>query len=187
MDTKAGGNKEVLDTIVEGEAKQKHKDKENGSNKKNENENKKNMNKKDKKVKKEKYSKPKRSPTEEEIENLFGKALELLIVVTLKNHVYQFKNQVRVQKNGGPIGLKLTGEVADCIMVEWDTKLLNELKKVNIEPFVYTRIKDDINEIRALVTNVSWCLPQNCPDLNILQHTAILFFSKMKSVRIIIF
>ena len=39
LDTKAGGNKEVLDTIVEGEAKQKrnHKDKENGSNKKNEN------------------------------------------------------------------------------------------------------------------------------------------------------
>ena len=75
----------------------------------------------------------------------------MLIVVTLKNHVYQFKNQVRVQKNGGPIGLKLTGEVADCIMVEWDTKLLNELKKVNIEPFVYTRFKDDINVITESV------------------------------------
>ena len=75
----------------------------------------------------------------------------MLIVVTLKNHVYQFKNQVRVQKNGGPIGLKLTGEVADCIMVEWDTKLLNELKKVDIEPFVYTRFKDDINVITESV------------------------------------
>ena len=47
----------------------------------------------------------------------------MLMVVTLKNHVYQFKNQVRVRKNDDSIGLKLKGEVADCIMVEWDTNL----------------------------------------------------------------
>ena len=82
---------------------------------------------------------------------MFGKALEILIVTTLKNHVYQFNNQLRIQRNGGPIGLKLTGEVADCVMVEWDKKLNEKLKKVDIKPLVYTRFKDDITVITESV------------------------------------
>jgi hypothetical protein len=65
--------------------------------------------------------------------------------------VYQFNNQIRLQNKGGPIGLKLTGEVADCVMVEWDKKLMKELKKVEIETFVYTRYKDDIEVVAESV------------------------------------
>ena len=67
-----------------------------------------------------------------------------MLIVALKNHVYKFGNRTRVQNEGGPIGLKLTGEIADCIMIQWDKKLMKELEKVNIEPMVYTRFKDDI-------------------------------------------
>ena len=62
----------------------------------------------------------------------------------MNNHVYQFQNQFRIQKQGGPIGLKLTGEIADCIMIDWDNKLLAKLKSVKIDPEIYTRFKDDI-------------------------------------------
>jgi hypothetical protein len=93
---------------------------------------------------KDNYLEPKRKPTAIEKRRLFGKALEILLVTALKNHVYQFGNEIRVQKRGGPIGLKLTGEIADCIMIEWDRILMKELKKLNIEPMVYTRFKDDI-------------------------------------------
>ena len=65
--------------------------------------------------------------------------------------MYQFNNQIRLQNKGGPIGLKLTGEVADCVMVEWDKKLMKELKKVEIETFVYTRYKDDIEVVAESV------------------------------------
>ena len=44
---------------------------------------------------------------------MFGKALEILIKTEMKNHVYKFHNKIRIQKHGGPIGLALTGEVAD--------------------------------------------------------------------------
>ena len=47
--------------------------------------------------------------------------------------------------------MKLTGEVADCVMVEWDKKLMKELKKVEIETFVYTRYKDDIEVVAESV------------------------------------
>ena len=75
---------------------------------------------------------------------MFGKALEIMIVLCMDNHVYQFENQIRIQKEGGPIGLKLTGEIADCLMIDWDKKLLAELKKYKMIPEIYTRFKDDI-------------------------------------------
>ena len=54
------------------------------------------------------------------------------------------ENKVRIQKHGGPIGLKLTGEIADCLMIDWDKQLLAKLKSLEMIPNVYTRFKDDI-------------------------------------------
>ena len=90
------------------------------------------------------WTKPKRAPTEEEERIMFGKALEMMLILCMDNNVYQFQNRVRLQKQGGPIGLKLTGEIADCLMIDWDKKLLSKLKEYNIIPEVYTRFKDDI-------------------------------------------
>ena len=75
---------------------------------------------------------------------LFGKALEMMLILCMDNHVYQFENQFRIQKQGGPIGLKLTGEIADCLMIDWDQKLLAKLKTYKLIPEIYTRFKDDI-------------------------------------------
>ena len=81
----------------------------------------------DKKKKKTvEWIKPKRQPTTKEQRTLFGKAMEVMIITCMDNHVYQFENKVRLQKQGGPIGLKLTGEIADCLMIDWDKKLLNK-------------------------------------------------------------
>ena len=90
------------------------------------------------------WLRPKRNPTTKEQRRLFGKALEIMLITCMNNHVYQFQNQCRIQKQGGPIGLKLTGEIADCIMIDWDNKLLAKLKSVKIDPEIYTRFKDDI-------------------------------------------
>ena len=75
------------------------------------------------------WLKPQRTPTQEEQRKLFGKALEIMIITCMNNHVYQFENQFRIQKQGGPIGLKLTGEIADCIMIDWDKKITDKVEK----------------------------------------------------------
>ena len=75
---------------------------------------------------------------------MFGKALEVMLVVCMNNHVYQFDNNIRLQKQGGPIGLRLTGEIADCLMIHWDKLFLEKLKSLNMVPELYTRFKDDI-------------------------------------------
>ena len=69
--------------------------------------------------------KPKRNPTRTEQRSMFA-------------------NSVRIQKEGGPIGLTLTGEIADCLMIDWDKKLLEKLKSYKMIPELYTRFKDDI-------------------------------------------
>ena len=68
------------------------------------------------------WMKPIRNPTTKEQRTLFGKALEIMLITCMDNHVYLFDNTVRIQKQGGPIGLKLTGEIADCLMIDWDKK-----------------------------------------------------------------
>ena len=62
----------------------------------------------------------------------------------MDNHVYQINNEIIVQNKGGPIGLKLTGEIFDCVMIDWDNKLLQKLEKFTMVPELYTRFKDDI-------------------------------------------
>ena len=59
---------------------------------------------------------------------MFGKVLEILIVVTTENHVYKFGNEYRVQAKGGPIGLRCTGEMADCCMIDWDKIIFKKPK-----------------------------------------------------------
>ena len=74
-----------------------------------------------------------------------GNALKILIIEAMQNHVYTFNSEARIQSEGGPIGLSLTGELADMFMVEWDKKVLKELEKVGVNILLYGRFKDDIN------------------------------------------
>ena len=93
---------------------------------------------------KSKYEAPKRKPTKAEERKLVGKSIELMIVTCMKNHVYRFDNKIRLQLKGGPIGLALTGEVAECYMINWDKKFLQKVKDIGINLNVYSRFKDDI-------------------------------------------
>ena len=43
--------------------------------------------------------------------------VQIMIRTGMENHIYRFHNKLRIQKSGGPIGLALTGEVADCYML----------------------------------------------------------------------
>ena len=73
----------------------------------------------------------------------------------MDNHIYQFENNVRLQSKGGPIGLKLTGEIADCLMIDWDKKLIAKLKCFQLVPELYTRFKDDIQIVIQSLENGS--------------------------------
>ena len=96
------------------------------------------------KNKNEEFDPPKRDSSEQEKKCMLAKAMEIMIIAAMKNHTYKFGNKIRIQKFGGPIGLSLTGELADCVMIDWDKLFLIELNKLGISPEIYERFKDDI-------------------------------------------
>ena len=105
----------------------------------------------------EEFFKPKREPTDEEKRNLLAKTFEILIITSLENHVYKFGNKVRKQGAGGPIGLSLTGEIAELYMIYWDREFLEKLKSVGIIPALYERFKDDLTIlVKSLEAGTKW-------------------------------
>ena len=75
---------------------------------------------------------------------MLGKVIQIMALVGMENHVYKFGNIIRKQKSGGPIGLALTGDIADCYLIEWDKKFIQKTKLLGIDLLLYKRYKDDI-------------------------------------------
>jgi hypothetical protein len=61
--------------------------------------------------------------------------------------------EIRIQSEGGPIGLSLTGELADAFMVEWDKKVVKKIKEMGVDLLLYERYKDDIDIVAVSVEN----------------------------------
>ena len=51
---------------------------------------------------------------------MLAEALSIAVTFTMKNNIYMFNGEVGRQKKAGPIGLVLTGDVAQILMVLWD-------------------------------------------------------------------
>ena len=63
----------------------------------------------------------------------------------MKKHVYCYDGDIRRQKNGGPIGLKLTGTLAQVFMLWWDQRFKEKLAEAGIDIPLIKRYVDDIN------------------------------------------
>ena len=81
---------------------------------------------------------PKRTPTRAEESKLWAKTIEQISIAGMENHV------LRKHKSGGPIGLAVTGDIADCYLIQWDKKFIHKLKTLGIDLIFYKRFKDDI-------------------------------------------
>ena len=75
---------------------------------------------------------------------MLAEAIKIVLETLMKNHVYEFKQELRKQKEGGAIGIDLTGELAKIYMTWWDKELLKRLKELGIDPIIYKRYIDDI-------------------------------------------
>ena len=59
-------------------------------------------------------------------------ALKIVLLTILKTHTYEFAGELKLQKKGGPIGMELTGVVAQVFMVWWDRQLKQKLEEINV-------------------------------------------------------
>ena len=76
---------------------------------------------------------------------MLREALRVVLTVIMKNHVFTFNNEIRKQTKGGPIGLKLTGVLAQIFMIWWDKEFAARLDEMAIVVRMNKRYVDDIN------------------------------------------
>ena len=104
--------------------------------------------------KKSLFNEPLNKPTAEQRKQMIALALEIGIKAVMKNHIYRFNDQIYLQKEGGPIGLELTGAIARVFMIWWDTQFLEKIKNIrtNWNLHFYMRYIDDTNMIGDIMT-----------------------------------
>ena len=68
------------------------------------------------------FQDPERSPTRGEKRQMLALLLELMIVRVMGNHAYSFNRTNKLQLEGGPIGLKLSGALAKVVMLSWSRR-----------------------------------------------------------------
>ena len=72
-------------------------------------------------------------------------ALKIAIIFIMKNHIYSINGKIKKQTKGGPIGLELTGDIAQIYMCWWDKEMKRRLMENHIVLLIYIRYVDDIN------------------------------------------
>ena len=84
-------------------------------------------------------------PSQQQERLMFKEALRIGLDIVMRNHVYRFDNCIRQQQKGGPIGLELTGNIAQVYMIWWDQQLKLRLDNLGLLVAMYKRYVDDIN------------------------------------------
>ena len=85
------------------------------------------------------------SPDRDVVKCMLAEAITVAVKFVMNNHFYTFGGVIRRQSRGGPIGLSLTGDVAQVMMAWWDQRVIERLKNAGITPLLYLRYVDDIN------------------------------------------
>ena len=93
------------------------------------------------------WKEPERNPGEDTKRKMMIEAMKIALTFVMKNHVYKFDDELKQQNKGGPIGLELTGVIAQILMSWWDERLIEKMKANNMNVWVYSRYVDDINVV----------------------------------------
>ena len=82
---------------------------------------------------------------------MIAEALRIVLLTILRSHTYEFAGQIKRQQHGGPIGMELTGVVAQIFMVWWDRQFKERLRQVNQQLNLHERYVDDSNVVTMAV------------------------------------
>ena len=82
-------------------------------------------------------------PDQHTCKKMIAEAISIGVEFVMKNHLYIFNKEVRKQSKGGPIGLALTGDVAQVFMCWWDQELIKRAEDEGLEMVFYKRYVDD--------------------------------------------
>ena len=88
-----------------------------------------------------------RKPGKRQCKKMVALAVMEGVRACMSHHVYRVGDKTFIQKNGGPIGLELTGAVSRAFMWRWDRLYLEKVSKAGLRMMLYERYVDDSNQV----------------------------------------
>ena len=76
---------------------------------------------------------------------MLRKVVEIGVKTLMRNHLYQFEGKVRIQREGGSIGLAATGVIARIRMGRWSHKFKDMCRSNSLTLDMYKAYVDDEN------------------------------------------
>ena len=86
-----------------------------------------------------------REPDDDTKKKMLAEAITIAVEFVMRNHMYTFSGRLRRQARGGPIGLALTGDVAQVFMCWWDRGFIRRMGEAGLDGILYERLVDDVN------------------------------------------
>ena len=81
---------------------------------------------------------PEKSADREMVRKMVGKALEIGVTAVMDNDVYyKCGGEIRIQGEGGAIGVKMTGDLVKAVMVPWDMRFVETLRRLGVNQKFY--------------------------------------------------
>ena len=82
-------------------------------------------------------------PPKEKMQKMMSLAFGIALKTVLRNHIFTFFAKCWRQKNGGAIGVRVAGDVANVFMIWWDRQIKRQLELNKITLKLYSRYVDD--------------------------------------------
>ena len=91
-------------------------------------------------------------PTSEQVKLMLAIALEAGILAVFKHHYYSFDQDVKLQQDGAPIGMKISGAVGKVVMMAWVKEYKAKMEKAtaslpDAEQHLHQLYVDDNNAV----------------------------------------
>ena len=90
------------------------------------------------------WSFPESQPKDTDIKNMLAEAMSFAVKLIMNNHIIMFGDEIYVQSDEGSTGVRLTGILAEIVMILWCSELSRRLEKASIQNDMLPRFVDDI-------------------------------------------
>ena len=102
---------------------------------------------------------PTRDTTELGKKLVLSLCVEQGLLAALGSHIYLWREEVRGQEEGLPIGLDLTRATARLLLLDWDRQFTQDNNNLNL--YHYSRYLDDTaNGARAIALGMRWSVEE---------------------------
>ena len=87
----------------------------------------------------------------EQLLEIIGRCVEIAIRVVFENFTYNFGGRIYLQREGGPIGARLTMACSRVVMIDWGDQYMMILKEFRLTVTLFKIYVDDVRQATTVV------------------------------------